>query len=88
MEINVQSRRVSKYLEGESSFSEAMNIEIDDLEESRIDTLNHMTAQKKKIERSYNAKVKAKFFSEGNLVWKTILPVGFKNKMYGKWSPN
>lgn len=65
-----------------------MTIETDDLEEARIDALDHMTAQKKKIEKYYNSRVKAKFFSDGELVWKIILPVRLKNRTYGKWYPN
>jgi hypothetical protein len=67
-----------------------MYIDIDDLEESRLDALNHIIAQKKKIERSYNKKVRGKSFAVGDLVWKAILPLDKKRKTgrFGKWSPN
>lgn len=66
-----------------------MYLYIDGLEEYRIDALNHMQAQKKRIERSYNKRVKEKSFAVGDLVWKTILPVDNKKKgRFGKWSPN
>lgn len=32
--------------------------------------------------------VKVKKFVEGDLVWKTILPIGTKDPKYGKWVPN
>ena len=38
--------------------------------------------------RAYNKKVKKKSFQIGELVWKTILPIGSKNNKFGKWSPN
>ena len=31
-------------------------------------------------------KVRAKSFQVGELVWKTILPLGTKNNKFGKWS--
>ena len=34
----------------------------------------------------YNRKVKSKFFSEGGLLWKVILPMDKKSKFYGKRS--
>ena len=38
--------------------------------------------------RAYNKKVKAKSFQVGELVWKTILPLGTKSNKFGKWSPS
>jgi hypothetical protein len=32
--------------------------------------------------------VKKKSFQIGELVWKTILPIGSRNNKFGKWSPN
>jgi hypothetical protein len=32
--------------------------------------------------------VKAKSFQVGDLVWKTILPIGSKSNKFGKWSPS
>ena len=69
-------------------YAEALSIKLQDLEEKMIMAFNHFIAQKKKVERSYNKKVKSKVFYEGELVWKTILPIGLKSPEYGKWSPN
>ena len=38
--------------------------------------------------RAYNKKVKGKSFQVGELVWKTILPLGTKSNKFGKWSPS
>ncbi|KAK1653896.1 hypothetical protein QYE76_071701 [Lolium multiflorum] len=43
---------------------------------------------KAKVARAYNKKVKPKEFQVGDLVWEAVLPLGTKDKMYGKWSPN
>ncbi|CAN6570975.1 unnamed protein product [Malus baccata var. baccata] len=42
---------------------------------------------KKVVARAYNKKVKMKSFKEGDLVWKTVLPLGAQLRGFGKWSP-
>ena len=37
---------------------------------------------------AYNKKVKLKSFQVGDLIWKTILPLGMKSNKFGKWSPS
>ncbi|KAM2574542.1 hypothetical protein TB2_006478 [Malus domestica] len=43
--------------------------------------------RKKVVARAYNKKVKVKSFKEGDLVWKTVLPLGAQLRGFGKWSP-
>ena len=38
--------------------------------------------------RWYDKKVNAKEFSQGELVWKLVLPIGTRDPKFGKWSPN
>jgi hypothetical protein len=40
------------------------------------------------VAKTYNKKVKAKSFQVGDLVWKTILPLRSRDRMFGKWSPS
>ncbi|XP_058192104.1 uncharacterized protein LOC131309498 [Rhododendron vialii] len=42
---------------------------------------------KRRVARSYDKRVRKKSFSEGDLVWKAVFPLGEKNSRYGKWSP-
>ncbi|CAN6687494.1 unnamed protein product [Malus baccata var. baccata] len=42
---------------------------------------------KRDVARAYNKRVKAKSFKEGDLVWKTVLPLGPQLRGFGKWSP-
>ncbi|XP_028099394.1 uncharacterized protein LOC114298943 [Camellia sinensis] len=87
--VTVRSNQLTQQLNiPMDEYSEAMSIELQDLEENRISAFNHLIAQNKKVERSYNKKVKHKVFSKGELVWKTILPLGTKSPEYGKWFPN
>ncbi|XP_058198560.1 uncharacterized protein LOC131314085 [Rhododendron vialii] len=90
VEVNIISHRVAKhYSPNNMDFEEAMYQELDGLEESRIDALNNIQAQKRNLERVYNKRVHEKSFAEGDLVWKAILPLDKKKKGYfGKWSPN
>jgi hypothetical protein len=43
---------------------------------------------KRRVARAYNKRVQAKSFQVGDLVWKTIFPIGSKSKKFGKWSPS
>ena len=63
---------------------------MDDLEElscHRLRALENIEANKLRVARHYNKKVKNKQFGEGELVWKVKLPIGSDSK-FGKWSPN
>ncbi|XP_055961838.1 uncharacterized protein LOC126681523 [Mercurialis annua] len=89
MEVVVRSLRVAKqnHLTPED-YNETMMMELENLEEGRLQALNNMIIQKKKVSRSYNKKVRSKTFQEDELVWKLILPPGTKDREYGKWSTN
>jgi hypothetical protein len=41
-----------------------------------------------RLTRAYNKRVKEKLFQAGDLVWKTILPIGSGSNKFGKLSPN
>ncbi|XP_050877042.1 uncharacterized protein LOC127080790 [Lathyrus oleraceus] len=61
--------------------------ELVDLDEERLNALEILRQQKKRIEVSYNKKVKVKSFTPGDLVWKVILPMDRKDRALGKLSP-
>jgi len=50
--------------------------------------LKEIEKDKLRVARAYNKKVKGKSFQVGDLVWKTILPLGMKSNKFGKWSPS
>ena len=67
------------------------NLMIDDLEDlscHRLRALENIEANKLRIAKYYNKKVKSKQFSKGDLVWKVKLPIRSNNSKFGKWSPN
>jgi len=61
---------------------------LDDLNFHRLKALENIRANKIRIAKFYNKKVRERRFSEGELVWKVILAIGSKDSRFGKWSPN
>jgi len=62
--------------------------ELEDLVGYRLKALVSIEENKKRVARWYDRKVKAKEFTDGDLVWKLVLPIGTKCSKFGKWSPN
>ena len=88
-EIQTGSRHVT--LQNDLSAKVYKNLMIDDLEVlsfHQLRALENIEANKLRIARYYNKKVKGKQFSEGDLVWKVKLPIRSKDSKFGKWSPN
>ncbi|XP_050876195.1 uncharacterized protein LOC127079883 [Lathyrus oleraceus] len=69
------------------SYWNMMLDELVDLDEERLNSLELLKRQKKRVENSYNKKVKLKTFSPKDLVWKVVLPMDRKDRTFGKWSP-
>jgi hypothetical protein len=60
-----------------------------DLDEERLQALDVLIRQKERVAKeAYNKKVKCKTFDLGDLVWKVILPMDRRDRVFGKWSPN
>ncbi|XP_058216223.1 uncharacterized protein LOC131327197 [Rhododendron vialii] len=88
MEVTVRSTRVA-YQNGLSlaDYSQAMLMEMEDLDEVRLAALDHMLVQKRHVAKAYNRRVRRKSFTEGDLVWQVVLHLGAQTPRYGKWSP-
>jgi len=69
-------------------YTTLMKDELEDLAEHQLKDLVKIEENKKRVARWYDKKVKAKEFTDGDLVWKLILPIGAKSLKFGKWSPN
>ena len=88
-EINIGSRRVALQEKiSADEYSSFMNINTEDLTELRLWALEKIKENKAKVGRSYNKKVRPKNFQAGDLVWELVLPIGIKDPVYSKWSPN
>ncbi|XP_070661802.1 uncharacterized protein [Malus domestica] len=86
---NGQAESSNKMLFGLHSeeYIEAMRQGIEYLDVARIEALNQIQEGKRAVAQAYNKKVKIKSFKEGDLVWKTVLPLGAQLRGCGKWSP-
>jgi hypothetical protein len=62
--------------------------ELVDLDEERLQALDVLIRQKERVAKAYNKKVKCKAFNLGDLVWKVVLPMDRRDRVFGKWSPN
>jgi ribonuclease HI len=71
-----------------TEYRSSMMDETDDLLESRLIELWEIEKEKLKVAKLYNKRVKEKSFHVGDLVWKTILPLGARDSKFGKWSPS
>ncbi|XP_051117307.1 uncharacterized protein LOC127242016 [Andrographis paniculata] len=87
LEITVPSLRVLKQnLLNPEQYATAMLQRLDDVHEDRMMALDNIQVNKARVARAYNNKVRRRTFYEGDLVWKTVLPEGFKDNTFGKWS--
>ena len=68
-------------------YATLMKDELEDLAGHRLNALINIEANKARVGRWYDKKVKDKTFDQGDLVWKLVLPIGTKDPKFGKWSP-
>ncbi|XP_050909914.1 uncharacterized protein LOC127123761 [Lathyrus oleraceus] len=86
VEIHLQSIRIQRHHEiPTESYWSVMLDKLVDLDEERLNALELLKQQKKRVENSYNKKVKIKSFLPEELVWKVILPMDRKDMTLGKW---
>jgi hypothetical protein len=57
---------------------------LDEASDERIKALEEIERDKLGVAIAYNKRVKKKSFQVGDLVWKTILPIGSKSNKFGK----
>ncbi|XP_073035274.1 uncharacterized protein [Primulina eburnea] len=73
LEIMVPSMRVAKQNElSLEHYNEAMIMELEELDDLRIQAYNALLLQKQKVARIYIKRVNKKSFHEGEIVWKAI----------------
>jgi hypothetical protein len=85
VEINFGTVRVTQHDSLTSEEYRGFMIDnVDDLAESRV--LWVIEKENLKVARAYNERVREKTFQVGDMVWKTILPLGLQSNRFGKWS--
>ncbi|KAK2444268.1 protein NYNRIN [Trifolium repens] len=89
VELMVQSIRVQRQMEiPREHYESLMMDELVDLDEERLQALDVLIRQKERVAKAYNEKIKYKTFNLGDLVWKVILPMDMRDRVFGKWSPH
>jgi hypothetical protein len=56
--------------------------------DERVKALGKIERDTLRVATAYNKRVKKKSFQIGDIIWKTILPIGSRSNKFGKWSPN
>nr|AAM74403.1 Putative retroelement [Oryza sativa Japonica Group] len=89
VEVNLGSlRNVKKDDLSSEDYKTLMGDNLDEVIDKRLKALEEIEKEKKRVAKAYNKRVKAKLFQVGDLVWKTIFPLGTRSKEFGKWSPS
>ena len=89
VEVNLDAYRLAKQNDLSAvDYHDLMMDNIDEVTDKCLKALKEIEKDKLRMARAYNKKVKLKFFQVGDLVWKTILPLGMKSNKFGKWSPS
>jgi hypothetical protein len=89
VEIGLQNLRVTEQDSlSAKEYHELMMDKIDDVLERWFKALEEIERGKVKIAKAYNKRVTEESFQLGDLVWKTILPLGTRSAKFGKWSPS
>ena len=89
VEINLDAYRLAKQNDLTAvDYYDLMMDNIDEVSYKRLQALKEIEKDKLRVARAYNKKVRANSFQVGELVWKTILPLGTKINKFGKWSPS
>ena len=84
-ELKLDSRRITFQDQlTADEYSALMKDELEDLAGHRLKALANVEANKARVGRWYDKKVKAKAFDQGELVWKLILPVPGNGRQRGK----
>ena len=88
--MNLDAYRLANKQNGLTAvdYYDLMMDNIDEVSDKRLQALKEINKYKFPVARAYNKKVRAKSFQVGELVWKTILPLGMKSNKFGKWSPS
>ena len=89
VEIKLQALRIARQNNLSAvDYNDLMMDQIDEVSEKRLKELQEIQKEKLRVARAYNKKVKEKSFQIGDIVWKMILPVGTRDRKFGKWSPS
>ena len=85
VEVHMANHRVMKYKDEENE--EQLRLNLDLIDEVRMDAKQRTTRYKNLMARQYDAMVKPRRFNIGNLILKRV-SLAIRNSAYGKLGPN
>jgi hypothetical protein len=89
VEVNMQACRVAMQNDlSAKEYADLMMDRLDEAPEGRFKAMMEIEKEKLQATKAYNRKVREKSFQVGELVWKTILPLGTHDQKFSKWCPN
>jgi hypothetical protein len=89
MKVNLDALQITQQNELlDVDYHNLMLDRLDEVSDEREKTLGEIERDKLRVARANNKKVKEKSIQVGDLVWKTILPIGSRSNKFEKWSPN
>jgi hypothetical protein len=89
MEVNLDDLQIAQ--QNDSLVVDYHNLMLDRLDEvsdEGVKGLGKIERDKLRVARAYNKRVNEKLFQIGDLVWKTMLPIGSRCSKFVKWSLN
>jgi hypothetical protein len=85
VEVTLDALRITRQNELSAvDYHSLMLDRLDEVSDERVKALGKIERDKLRVARAYNKKVKEKLFQVGDLVWKTILPIGSRSNKFGK----
>jgi hypothetical protein len=76
VEVNLGTYRLAKKNDlSVDTYHALMMDNIDEVTDKRLEALEAIEKDKRRVARAYNKRVKVKSFQVGDLVWKTVLPI-------------
>ena len=87
LEVHVASLRVQEQHQLLcDDYVQTMWQELKDLDKHRITAFNNLILEKQRVARSYDKITRGQSFTEGQTVWRVVLPLAEKTEGRGKWS--
>jgi len=84
VEIHKSSPRFQNFVAKESNEERRVNLDL--LDEARVEAKINAEAVKRRVERQYSSKVKPRQFQIGDLVMRNAHPYELENKLSPKWT--
>jgi hypothetical protein len=88
IELNLDALQIARQNElSDLDYHNLIHDRLDEVSDERVTALCEIERELRVV-RAYNKRVKKKSYQLGDLVWKTVLPIGSRSSKFGNWSSN